>query len=465
MRYEDFTVVWISALPLEHAAAKAMLDEIYSVQLPRRPYDHNIYTFGRVGRHNVALACLPNGTTGNSAATAVAEQALATFPALKISLLVGIGGGVPDMETKQEHDIRLGDVVVSTPTDTFGGVVQYDLGKTIRSGEFRRTGILNMPPPAIRTAVSELRSIHELQPSNISAIMDAAFEKFPHMKPKYSYPTNVEDHLYKAAYNHLLDQHPCTDCDRAQLVKRPRRESRQPIIHYGIVASGNMLMRDGMTRDKYADKYNVLCFEMEAAGLMTNFGCLVVRGICDYADSHKQKDFQRYAAAVAAAYTKELLSVVPPERVANEHIHPQAGVVNSTVAALPPAFSFWLLVDQLYCTTCSQLLEHEMGPVEMYTYVMSCGHTSYMHCIHFPGPLFSLRCKSCDLVQYTSSLNSRKIILGLVSTNHPGPSRKSLVHSPESQGESSRPKLEHPTTQTYSSYLSRLRSDAKLQGS
>jgi hypothetical protein len=33
---------------------------------------------------------------------------------------------------------------------------------------------------------------------------------------------------------------------------------------------------------------DVLCFDMEAAGLMDSFPCLVVRGICDYADSQKQ---------------------------------------------------------------------------------------------------------------------------------------------------------------------------------
>ena len=52
---------------------------------------------------------------------------------------------------------------------------------------------------------------------------------------------------------------------------------------------------------------NVLCVEMEAAGLMNNFPCVVIRGICDYADSHKNADWQEHAAAVAAAFAKELL--------------------------------------------------------------------------------------------------------------------------------------------------------------
>lgn len=56
---------------------------------------------------------------------------------------------------------------------------------------------------------------------------------------------------------------------------------------------------------------DILCFEMEAVGLMNDFKCLVIRGICDYADSHKNKLWQPYAAAVAAAYATELLSVIP----------------------------------------------------------------------------------------------------------------------------------------------------------
>ena len=71
-------------------------------------------------------------------------------------------------------------------------------------------------------------------------------------------------------------------------------------------------MRDAKERDRLAKEKGVLCFEMEAAGLKTDLGWLVIRGICDYADSHKNKDWQGYAALTAAAYAKELLSEAPP---------------------------------------------------------------------------------------------------------------------------------------------------------
>jgi len=77
-------------------------------------------------------------------------------------------------------------------------------------------------------------------------------------------------------------------------------------------------MKDALHRDKLAEKWKVLCFEMEAAGLMNDFPCLVVRGICDYSDSHKNKEWQEYAAIAAAAYTKDLLYKIPPSRVEDE---------------------------------------------------------------------------------------------------------------------------------------------------
>ncbi|UKZ69090.1 uncharacterized protein TrAtP1_010103 [Trichoderma atroviride] len=74
-------------------------------------------------------------------------------------------------------------------------------------------------------------------------------------------------------------------------------------------------MKDAVVRDTLGMKKNVLCFEMEAAGLMNHFPCLVIRGICDYADTHKNKEWQGYAAMTAAAYTKDLLCLIHPNRV------------------------------------------------------------------------------------------------------------------------------------------------------
>jgi nucleoside phosphorylase len=88
-----------------------------------------------------------------------------------------------------------------------------------------------------------------------------------------------------------------------------------PYLHYGLVASGNQVIKHGLTRAKVGEELGVLCFEMEAAGLMNHFKCLVIRGICDYCDSHKNKIWELYEAATAVAYAKELLLVIPAHRV------------------------------------------------------------------------------------------------------------------------------------------------------
>src|SRR5205085_8648875 len=118
LRHLDYTVGWICALPSELTAAMAMLDERHSA-LGQHPADHNHYTLGRMGQHNVVIAGLPVGQKGNNSAATVATRMRYSFEGIRFGLMVGIGGGVPS----KEHDIRLGDVVVSKPGPQNGGVV------------------------------------------------------------------------------------------------------------------------------------------------------------------------------------------------------------------------------------------------------------------------------------------------------------------------------------------------------
>lgn len=77
-------------------------------------------------------------------------------------------------------------------------------------------------------------------------------------------------------------------------------------------------MKDAIRRDELAKENKVLCFEMEAAGLMNRFPCLVVRGICDYSDSHNNKKWQKYAALAAAVYAREVIRGPPVQQTSNE---------------------------------------------------------------------------------------------------------------------------------------------------
>lgn len=118
--------------------------------------------------------------------------------------------------------------------------------------------------------------------------------------------------MFKATCPHV-DGFGCSNCDSKGEIARDNRDSDEPEIYYGIIASGSTLVKDAAFRDSICKDTGeeCICIEMEAAGLMNSFPCLVIRGICDYADSHKNDRWQRYAAATAAAYAKEFLGVVP----------------------------------------------------------------------------------------------------------------------------------------------------------
>jgi nucleoside phosphorylase len=311
LTHRDYTVGWICALPTEMAAARGMLDPRHN-PLPQDSHDNNNYILGRIGAHNVVLACLPDGVTGLTSAAAVALNMLSSFKWLRFGLMVGIGGGVPS----QENDIRLGDVVVSKPTGTFGGVIQYDFGKTVQEGRFTRTGSLNRPPDVLLAALANLQAKHLMEGHELSRYLSEMVMRYPNMRTQFTHPGTQHDLLYKAEYDHQGNDATCLHCDASRLVDRNPRDSEIPVVHYGLIASGNQVMRHGGTRDRLRRELDVLCFEMEAAGLMDRFPCLVIRGICDYADSHKNKCWQAYAAATAAAYAKELLGVIAGDEVA-----------------------------------------------------------------------------------------------------------------------------------------------------
>lgn len=321
--FDRYTVGWIAALPLELAAATAMLDDQHAKPLDftQASADKNAYTWGRMGEHNVVIASLPAGGYGKVNAATTALQMLSSFPQIRVGLMVGIGAAIA--RPGQGRDIRLGDIVVSQPDGQSGGVIQYDLGKVKAGQPFQRKGILNMPPETLLKALAKLQAQHEIQPSRVPEYLNEMVKRNPHMarskpgKTSYVHQGKENDRLFKASYPHS-GGFECNNCDSAEIIPRDDRDSDEPEIHYGVIASGDKLVKDAAIRESIVQDAGeeCICLEMEAAGLMNSFPCLVVRGICDYADSHKSDRWQRYAAATAAAYAKEFLGVLPGEDLA-----------------------------------------------------------------------------------------------------------------------------------------------------
>src|SRR6266516_7144386 len=171
LSHHDYTVACICPMGVELAPVRAVLDRAHFLLPTKR--DQNSYTLGEIGGHNVVIAVLPE--TGTNSAATVATQLLNDFPSIRFGLLVGIGGGIPDQDNA--IDIRLGDVVVSKSTDTFGGVIQYDMGKETRNG-FERAGTLHKPPAVLRSAVQQLVAQHELEDSRIPQYLSRMMETF-----------------------------------------------------------------------------------------------------------------------------------------------------------------------------------------------------------------------------------------------------------------------------------------------
>ncbi|KAL1387463.1 hypothetical protein HDK64DRAFT_330659 [Phyllosticta capitalensis] len=317
----SYNVGWICALPIEQGAAREFLDKIHGPPREVHTGDTNTYTLGEIGPHRVVIAGLPRGDYGTTAAAGVVTHMLHSFPNIRIGLLVGIGGGAPSSNS----DIRLGDVVVSTPPSNGGAVLRYDYGKDIQDNEYKITGFLAPPQQALLTATAAIDQI------------ERTIQGIPKLEELFGRPNLSTDRLFLPHFTHMDSEKSCEDaCLRndclgndddvmdidpsEKLAKFSRRSNRagDPGIHYGVIASANTLMKNAKRRDELAQRHGVLCFEMEASGVMNHFPCIVIRGICDYSDTHKNKNWQGYAAMTAAAYAKQLVGLVAPTNIERE---------------------------------------------------------------------------------------------------------------------------------------------------
>jgi len=275
--------------------------------------DPNAYSWGKIGKHYVVVAALPSGEYGLTATATVAQGLHQSLPHIRIGLLVGIGAGVREVvdksgKTVKLRDIRLGDIAVSSPEGTSGGVIQFDSVKArLVDGKeiLERRGMLNDTPFPLRTALAKLQAGHMRKGSKVAGIISRALEKNSSMQADFRNPgVKWPDSQKKTDVYHARDGSAITS------------EVREiPKVHYGTIASSNTLEKSARHRDAVLtrlrnENIDPVCFEMEAAGLMNNFPCLVIRGICDYGDEHKNDDWQNYAAVTAAAYGKELLERV-----------------------------------------------------------------------------------------------------------------------------------------------------------
>ncbi|KAF3094473.1 hypothetical protein TWF102_007588 [Orbilia oligospora] len=213
----DYTIGWICALKTEYVAARLFLDEAHDAPEHVSVGDNSVYTLGRMGGHNVVIAVLPDGEYGLSSAARVASDMQHSFPNVRVGLMVGIGGGAPT----PKHDIRLGDVVVSTTKNGNSCVLQYDFGKKIQGQKFQLTGSLNQPPALLRAAVCQLQAKYEESGHQLGDAIAKALGHKPKLK-RYKRLSPSSDTLYRSNFTHPLnnDESCLTACDISDLLSQ-----------------------------------------------------------------------------------------------------------------------------------------------------------------------------------------------------------------------------------------------------
>ncbi|RYP00350.1 hypothetical protein DL764_006550 [Monosporascus ibericus] len=247
-----------------------------------------------------------------------------SFPNIKHVLVVGIAGGIPCYGPNLQEQIVLGDVVVSCPQGSEGGVAHYEFGAWEDEYTLNPSGHTLHPSSALLAAVNSLRSNHMRRPgTKIPQLLLELRESLTEDElPEFEDPGDEHDYLFPDNYPHSDGEKLCQGhCDLTQSKRRSdrgrkaTRKNDTPRIHYGIIGSANTLVISSAKRNELYGKHRIICFEMEAAGVISEYQALVIRGICDYADSHKNKKWQKYAAATAATYAKEVLLLVPPAKL------------------------------------------------------------------------------------------------------------------------------------------------------
>lgn len=305
---EKYTIAWIAPLEIEARAALLMLDKRHRGRFPLSPGDDYVYEAGEICNHNVIIATLPSGQAyGKGSAAAIASQVKKFFPRLWFGLLVGVAAGLPNLQRTPPLDIRLGDVLVALPEGESAGLIDYDLGKETGSDGFQllQSGhVLAKTETVVRSAIGSIK-LNAPDDTELFLPYYNHIKDREHSQGSFADPGQENDLLYN------VDD----DGDERLVSREPRPDCRRTHVWYGPIGSGDKLMKNARKRNELRDRYKVIGLEMEAAGTMNRIPVGVIRGVCDYGDEHKNKQWQPYAAAMAASYAKAVLAQIPPKVV------------------------------------------------------------------------------------------------------------------------------------------------------
>ena len=274
---DDFKIAIICALPREVDMVLPMFDKKWAYRDMKKwkkgPGDQNAYTFGVICTHNVVLAIAPG--IGGVASAGVSNGIRSSFRHIEVAFLVGICGASPTHPEDPKVQIKLGDCILSTT------VVQYDFGRQYADEYEIKSGVddvLGRANPTIRALISQLK------------VKDNRRE----LTERLVY------HLGELQQKDDEAKHPAAQTEGPY-------QGNNPQIHIGRYGSASTVLKSESHRQKLFLENKILAFEMESAGIWDNLPTIIIKSVCDYADIGKNKDWQNYAAATAAAGLKAIL--------------------------------------------------------------------------------------------------------------------------------------------------------------
>jgi nucleoside phosphorylase len=337
---DDFSIAIICALPEERDTVEALMTRDYKNEgqhYGKVRNDNNTYTVGEFGGKPVVLVAPRDIGTTNT--RDLARGLHISFPNISYAFVVGIAGGapfVPEGNSWKASDIHLGDVIVSTQ------VIEYDFGREHENGFKRRTDVESVLPRAPAEVTNFVNQFVRgrgqafqriLRKTNVDLAGCGVFETGE--KGYHEHPGANKDDVYDLGYRHK-HQNPkeCAKCSRCtewhhevceealaascqELGCKPYHSNaiRETKIHFGRYASGNAVMKSGHRRDLLIREERVIGFEMEGAGAWEVFGTIVIKGVVDYGDSHKNKKWRGYPAARAALCAAAMIGEIElPDR-------------------------------------------------------------------------------------------------------------------------------------------------------
>lgn len=321
------TIAIITAQYCEKLAVDAMIENKETYVRFTTVGESNVYTLGCIGAHRVVCTKLPSVGHTREAMTAAGNtttRLLGTFQKVDYVFLVGVAGGVPHYTDYNRH-VRLGDVVVSCPTENNGSRHVYMYCESVSSPSKTEEAKISFelrPYAPVNLVLQNIARDLKVAADNNADITPPWLK---YMNQGLSTLTGQSEHEFKPPpvesdklYMNIGERDVIEVAHPAPQDSFTKRMEGCPRVHLAPVASGRQVVRDDRLRQKFASQTGALAYDCEFDAVIESvlgncresFVC--VRGISDYKDGMRRREWQPYASLAAASVMKAVICGMKP---------------------------------------------------------------------------------------------------------------------------------------------------------